>query len=129
MNIIEVIGQVSNFFTGLGVSLLLPIIITILGLVFGQKFSKALRAGLTLGAGFIALNLVIGLLIGQMVPVVNVMVENTGSNLDIFDVGWGVAGAIAWGTKAGSLVIFVCLLTNIKVFQTSFINFFLQKFC
>lgn len=136
MNIIEVIGQVSNFFTGLGVSLLLPIIITILGLVFGQKFSKALRAGLTLGAGFIALNLVIGLLIGQMVPVVNVMVENTGSNLDIFDVGWGVAGAIAWGTKAGSLVIFVCLLTNIimlalkltKTLNVDIWNFWNQAF-
>jgi PTS system galactitol-specific IIC component len=113
MSFADIVGGIGNFLTGLGVSLLLPIIITILGLVFGQKLRTALRAGLTLGAGFIALNLVIGLLIGQMVPVVNVMVENTGSNLDIFDVGWGVAGAIAWGTKAGSLVIFVCLLTNV----------------
>ena len=113
MSFAEIVGGIGNFLTGLGVSLLLPIIITVLGLVFGQKLRTALRAGLTLGAGFIALNLVISLLIGQMVPVVNVMVENTGSNLDIFDVGWGVAGAIAWGTKAGSLVIFVCLLTNV----------------
>jgi PTS system galactitol-specific IIC component len=136
MNIIEVIGNIGNFFTGLGVSLLLPIIITVMGLIFGQKLRTALRAGLTLGAGFIALNLVIGLLIGEMVPVVDAMVKNTGSNLDILDVGWGVAGAIAWGTKAGSLVIFVCLLTNIvmlalkltKTFNVDIWNFWNQAF-
>lgn len=41
------------------------------------------------------------------------MVEATGSNLSILDVGWGVAAAIAFGTTAGSLVILVCLGTNI----------------
>jgi len=136
MNFIEIVETVSNFFTGLGVSLLLPIIITILGLVFGQKLRVALRAGLTLGAGFIALNLVIGLLIGEMVPVANAMVENTGANLDILDVGWGVAGAIAWGTRAGSLVILVCLLTNIvmlalnltKTLNVDIWNFWNQAF-
>ena len=136
MSFIEIVGNIGNFFTGLGVSLLLPIIITILGLVFGQKLRTALRAGITLGAGFIALNLVIGLLIGEMVPVVNTMVENTGSNLNILDVGWGVAGAIAWGTKAGSMVIFVCFLTNIvmlvfkltKTLNVDIWNFWNQAF-
>ena len=60
MDIVSIISKFSDFWMGLGVPLLLPIIITILGLVFGQKFTKALSAGLTLGAGFIALNLVIG---------------------------------------------------------------------
>lgn len=113
MDFVQVVTSIKDYLTGLSASLLLPIFITILGLVFGQKLRTALRAGLTLGAGFIALNLVISLIVGEMVPVVNVMVENTGSNLDLFDVGWGVAGAIAWGTKAGSLVILVCLGVNI----------------
>jgi PTS system galactitol-specific IIC component len=121
---------------GLGVPLLLPIVITILGLIFGQKFSKALRAGLTLGAGFIALNLVIGLLINNMVPVVDTMVKNTGANLSIMDVGWGVAAAIAWGTTAGSIVILVCLGTNIlmlalkltKTLNVDIWNFWNQAF-
>lgn len=129
-------GNIYNFLTGLGVSLLLPIIITILGLVFGQKLRTALRAGLTLGAGFISLNLVIGLLIGEMVPVVDTMVKATGSNLDIFDVGWGVAAAIAFGTTAGSLVILVCLATNIimlalkltKTLNVDIWNFWNQAF-
>jgi len=129
-------SNIYNFLTGLGVSLLLPIIITILGLIFGQKLRTALRAGLTLGAGFISLNLVIGLLIGEMVPVVNTMVEATGSNLDILDVGWGVAAAIAFGTTAGSLVILICLGTNIimlalkltKTLNVDIWNFWNQAF-
>jgi len=136
MDFVTVVKNVWGAISGLGASLLLPIIITILGLIFGQKLRTALRAGLTLGAGFIALNLVISLLIGQMVPVVDTMVKATGSNLDILDVGWGIAGAIAWGTSAGSLVVLVCLLTNIimlvfkltKTLNVDIWNFWNQAF-
>lgn len=112
MSFIEILGAISDFLTGLGIPILLPLIIIVLGLIFGQKFGVALRAGLTLGAGFIALNLVIGLLINNMVPVVNNLVEATNSNLTILDVGWGVAGAIAWSTTASAVVLPVALLTN-----------------
>jgi len=113
MNFIDGVRAVWDFVSGLGSTLLLPLIITIIGLIFGQKLRTALRAGLMLAVGFITINLVIGLLIGEMVPVVNAMVEGTGANLTILDVGWGVAAGIAWGTQAGSLVVIVCLLTNI----------------
>jgi len=71
-----------------------------------------------------------------MVPVVNNMVEATGSNLSILDVGWGVAAAIAFGTTAGSLVILVCLGTNIimlalkltKTLNVDIWNFWNQAF-
>ena len=136
MSFTDIIKGFSDFLMGLGVPLLLPIVITILGLFFGQKFSRALRAGLTLGAGFIALNLVIGLLINNMVPVVNSMIELTGANLGIMDVGWGVAAAIAWGTTAGSIVIIVCLGVNIlllalrltKTLNVDIWNFWNQAF-
>ena len=136
MSFTSIISSISDFLMGLGVPLLLPIVITVLGLIFGQKFSKALRAGLTLGAGFIALNLVIGLLINNMVPIVDTMVKNTGANLNIMDVGWGVAAAIAWGTTAGSIVILVCLLTNVlmlwfkltKTLNVDIWNFWNQAF-
>lgn len=136
MDIVSIIKSVSDFLTGLGVPLLLPVIITVIGLIFGQKFGKALRAGLTLGAGFISLNLVIGLLINNMVPVVDAMVKNTGANLTILDVGWGVAAGIAYGTPAGSIVIVVCLLVNIimlalrwtKTLNVDIWNFWNQAF-
>lgn len=136
MDFVTVVLNIKNFLFGLGASLLLPIIITIMGLIFGQKLRTALRAGLTLGAGFISLNLVISLLINNMVPVTDALVKNTGANLNILDVGWGVAGAIAWGTTAGSLVILVCLATNIvmlalkltKTLNVDIWNFWNQAF-
>ena len=136
MGFIDGVRAVWDFVSGLGTTLLLPLIITILGLVFGQKLRTALRAGLMLAVGFITLNLVIGLLIGEMVPVVDAMVEGTGANLTILDVGWGVAAGIAWGTQAGSLVVLVCLGTNIlmlalnltKTLNVDIWNFWNQAF-
>jgi galactitol PTS system EIIC component len=136
MGIVGVFKAISDFLMGLGVPLLLPIIITVMGMVFGQKFGKALRAGLTLGAGFISLNLVIGLLINNMVPVVDSMIKLTGAHLNILDVGWGVAGGIAWGTPAGSIVLVVCLAVNIimlafrwtKTLNVDIWNFWNQAF-
>jgi len=60
--------SVINFILSLGASVMLPIIIFILGLVFGQKPGKAFRSALTIGIGFIGINLVIGLLTGNLGP-------------------------------------------------------------
>lgn len=136
MNFIEILQNISDAILGLGIPVLLPLIIMVMGLIFGQKFKTALRAGLTLGAGFIALNLVIGLLIDNMVPVTEQLVEATGEDLTILDVGWGVAGAIAWATTASAVVLPVALLTNIimlifnwtKTLNVDIWNFWNQAF-
>jgi len=136
MNFIEILRNISDSILGLGIPVLLPFIIIVMGLIFGQKFKTALRAGLTLGAGFIALNLVIGLLIDNMVPVTEQLVEATGADLTILDVGWGVAGAIAWATTASAVVLPVALLTNIimlvfkwtKTLNVDIWNFWNQAF-
>jgi PTS system galactitol-specific IIC component len=47
MDFVTVVLSIKNFLFNLGASLVLPIIITILGLIFGQKLRTALRAGLT----------------------------------------------------------------------------------
>ncbi|MGE5483603.1 MAG: PTS galactitol transporter subunit IIC [Ignavibacteriales bacterium] len=113
MNLVQMIKTISDFLTGLGAPVLLPIIVFLMGLVFGQKPRKAIVCGLTLGAGFIGLNLVIGLLINQLAPAVNAMVETVGVKRDILDVGWGVAAGIAFGTTAGALIVPVSLSVNV----------------
>lgn len=54
--------SVLQYILDLGSSVVMPLIITILGLILGQKFSKAFRSGMTIGIGFIGINLVIGLM-------------------------------------------------------------------
>jgi len=98
-----------NFVVGLGSSVMMPIVITLIGLIMGAKPGKAIRAGLTVGVGFIGLNLVIGMLGGNLGPAVQQMVTNYGLSLTVIDVGWPAAAAIAFATKVGALVIPIAL--------------------
>ncbi|HSB88624.1 MAG TPA: PTS transporter subunit IIC [Anaerolineales bacterium] len=109
----DVIKSVYDFITGLGPSVMMPIIITLLALVLGAKFGRALRAGITVGIGFIGINLIIGLLFQYLGPAAEGMVKNWGVTLNAIDVGWPVAAAIAFGTQIGSIIFVVGLLVNI----------------
>lgn len=111
---------VFSFIQGLGVSVVMPIVITILGLVLGTGFGKALRAGLTVGIGFIGLNLVINSLLGvSLAPAVQMMVDRFGLHLSIIDVGWPAAAAIAMGSMVGLIIIPLGLVVNIVMLLTN----------
>ena len=101
----ETIKTISDFLTGLGAPVMLPIVIFILGIILGQKVSRAFISALTVGVGFIGLGLVITLLFDALGPATAALVEATGIELTALDVGWGVAAAIAFGTTVGALVI------------------------
>ncbi len=92
------VTTVIQYILGLGASVVLPIIIFLLSLFFRMKPGKAIRAALTIGIGFIGINLVIGLLGSTLGPAAQKMIENTGLNLPIIDAGWPVAAAISFGT-------------------------------
>lgn len=89
----------------LGSTVVLPVVIAILGIILGLKWSKSLRAGIVVGIGFIGLGLVINLLLGSISPVADAMRENWGLNLNTIDTGFGAAAAIALGTAVGAAII------------------------
>lgn len=109
---------VIGYIRDLGASVLLPILIFILALVFGAKPGKALRAAVTVGIGFIGLGLVIGLLIGALAPATEAFIARTGVNLVAMDVGWGVAAAVAFGTVVGGLIVPVTIGVNVLMLAT-----------
>ena len=104
---------VLNYILGMGSSDVMPIIITILGLILGEKFSKAFRAGLTIGIGFIGINLVVGLMGQYITPATQAMVERFGLNLEVIDVGWPVSSSIAFATNIVPFVFITCFVINI----------------
>ena len=108
-----------NYIVDLGPQVMMPIIITIFGLILGAKFGKALRAGLTVGVGLIGLNLVIGLLGGSLGPAAQEMVTRLGLNLTVIDVGWPAAAAIAFASRVGALIIPIGLVVNIVMLLTN----------
>ncbi|WP_165209464.1 PTS galactitol transporter subunit IIC [Streptococcus tangpeifui] len=81
---------------GVGSTVLIPIFIAILGLIFGMKPSKALLSGLYLGTGFIGMSLAINQLTAAVSPAAKALAKNTGINLPVVDFGWTGASAITW---------------------------------
>ncbi len=104
--------QFIQFILDLGPTVMMPIIVTLLGLLFRQKFSKAFRAGLTIGIGFAGINLVIGLLVSNLAPATTAMVSRWGLSLDVIDVGWPIAAAISFGTSIVPAVFGICIAIN-----------------
>ncbi|MBP1040885.1 PTS galactitol transporter subunit IIC [Vagococcus sp. BWB3-3] len=110
---LELIKSAVNYILDLGATAMLPIILTIFGLILGQSLSKSFRAGLTVGIGFTGLNLVIGLLSDSVGTASQAMIERLGLNLDILDVGWPIGAAITFATPIAVLLIPVIFIFNI----------------
>ncbi|MDF2880693.1 MAG: sugar transporter subunit [Clostridiaceae bacterium] len=108
-----------NFIQGLGAIVMMPIIICIFGVILGTEKGKALRAGLTVGVGFIGLNLVIAALSSNLGPAVEQMIKRFGLSLSVIDVGWPAAAAIAFASTVGLVIIPVCLVVNIIMLLTN----------
>lgn len=102
-----------------GPYVLLPLIITIVGLAFKMKLSKAFRSGLTVGIGFVGIKLVIDMLAANIGPASKAMVENFGLNLDIIDVGWGAIASVTWASPIIPVLIGVIFLTNLLMLITN----------
>lgn len=98
---------------------MMPIIICIMGCILGAGFGKSLRAGLTVGIGFIGLNLVTGLMGDNLAPAVTQMAERFGLSLSVIDVGWPAAAQIAFASTVGTIIIPVCLAVNIVMLLTN----------
>ena len=97
----------------LGNTVVLPIVIAILGIALGQRWTRAIRSGLTVGVGFVGLGLVITLLLGALGPATSAIVSRLGIHLTTMDVGWPVAAAIAFGTTIGAIIVPVALGVNV----------------
>ncbi len=108
-----------EYIVDLGASVMMPIIIAILAVILGVKLGKAIRAGLTVGVGFIGLNLVIGLLGNNLGPAAQEMVNRLGLQLSVIDVGWPAAAAIAFASGVGALIIPLGLGVNIVMLLTN----------
>ena len=102
----DTVTNAIQFILNLGPTAMMPIIITILGLILRQKFSQAIRSGLTVGMGFAGIFLVIGLFSQNLSPAAKAMVDNFGLHLDVLDVGWPVHAAISFGTPIVPVVLF-----------------------
>lgn len=96
-----------------GPTVMLPLVLFILALFFKIKPAKALRSSLTVGIGFVGIYAIFDILTNNVGPAAQAMVEQTGINLPVVDLGWPPLSAITWGSPIAPFVIPLTMLINV----------------
>ena len=110
--------QVFSYIISLGASVMMPILFTIIGLCIGLKFGKSLKSGLYVGVGFVGLGIVTALLTSNFGGPLSEISQLYDLQLDVFDMGWPAAAAVAYNTAVGALIIPICLGVNFLMLIT-----------
>ena len=109
----QTVLDIIQYIVDLGSYVFVPILMCIIGLIFGLKPSKAIKAGVTVGIGLIGVSIVSTLTAASLSPVINEMVKVLNLNLTAIDVGGSPAAAVGFGSLLGAALIIVILITNI----------------
>ena len=117
-NILDGLNIGIGYIIGLGASVMMPIIFTIIGVAMGIKVSKAVRSGLYVGVGFVGLGVITKLLTDNLGPAVDALATIYNLETDILDIGWPAAAEVAYNTAVGAVVIPICLAINILMLVT-----------
>ena len=110
--------NVFSYIISLGASVMMPIIFTIIGLCIGMSFGKALKSGLYVGVGFVGLGIVTALLTTNFSDPLTLISQIYHLQLNVFDMGWPAAAAVAYNTAVGALIIPICLGINLLMLIT-----------
>ncbi len=102
----------------LGNTVALPIVIAVLGMILGMRWTRALRSGAIVGVGFIGVNLVVNLLLESLGPAAFAMIERLGLQLNTIDLGFAPAASIALGTVVGAGIVPFVFALNIVMLLT-----------
>ena len=108
----EIITGAVAWFLGLGSTVIVPIVLIILGLVFRVGWRKAVRGGVVTGIGLAGLFLVVNLIISALQPAVQALADRLHIAKAVVDVNWADAG-IAWGWPGVAGVIVAIVVVNI----------------
>lgn len=115
---LEVIQSIMN----LGAVVMLPLVMTVLGLIFRMKIGKAIKAGLMIGIGFAGLQLVIGLLMKSVEPAITYYKGLDTAGFTTVDVGWAAMGASVWSVPFAALAILLIVLVNLVMIALKWTN-------
>ena len=102
-----------DYILSLGSTVFVPIVLFVIGLIFGLGLFKSIKSGITVGVGFIGFNLAVGLISSFLSPAVNLIVERFGFNLTVIDLGSGAGAGVAFSTVVGALIIPSVFILNV----------------
>lgn len=117
----EIIDSIVQFVMDIGGGVFLPIIITVMGVVFKLGFFDSMRNGLRVGAGFLGINIVLNMLVEGIQPVVDHYSSlGDGSGFTVIDIGWEGMSAVAWSTSFALLIVPLAMILNYILLKVRF---------
>ncbi|EBU4213471.1 PTS galactitol transporter subunit IIC [Salmonella enterica subsp. enterica] len=114
-DIAHTLYTVVQYVLGFGPTVLLPLVLFFLALLFKVKPAKALRSSLIVGIGFVGIYAIFDILTSNVGPAAQAMVERTGISLPVVDLGWPPLAAITWGSPIAPFVIPLTMLINVAM--------------
>jgi galactitol PTS system EIIC component len=111
-------------FDTFGPSVFVPLVIFVIALFLKVTPKKAFMSALSAGVGLMGFSLVIGAYGPIVTPIINSMVENTGVNLPVFDVGWQATSIVAYSTEIGMIFVGMAILLQTILFLVRWTNVF-----
>ncbi len=94
-----------DYILSLGGTVFVPIIMIIIGLIFRIPWLQAVKAGVTVGIGFVGMGRVAVMAIDSLIPPGKVVIEPFGLTPHVFDVGAGLGSAVGYGVAIGAVLI------------------------
>ena len=97
----------------LGPVIMVPLILLLLGLLFGMGIKSSIRSALLTGIGFTGVYLILDFFLGAVGNVGMALSERFGGATTFLDAGWSAFAAIGWGSDIGLVFIPIGILTNL----------------
>ncbi|HDK5740921.1 TPA: PTS galactitol transporter subunit IIC [Clostridioides difficile] len=107
-----------------GSAIIVPIIIFIIAKIFKVTTKKSFLSAVYAGVALQGFTLILNSFTPIITPVINRMVESTGVNLPVFDVGWQATSLAAFSTSAGMIYLGLGILLQTILFLIKWTDVF-----
>ncbi|MGY3748770.1 PTS galactitol transporter subunit IIC [Vagococcus acidifermentans] len=105
-----------SIFDTFGAAIFVPVMLFFVAKALKIKTSKAFSSALYAGVGLTGFTLILNSYTPIISEVVQKMIDQTGINLPVFDVGWQATSIVAYATDIGMIYIVIALVLQTALF-------------
>lgn len=113
-----------NIFDTFGPYFFVPVVLFIVAKVLGIKSKKAFTSALYAGIGLQGFTLLINSFMPIITPVIQRLVNITGIDLPVVDIGWQATSLVAYSTEVGMIFVGLAILIQTILFLVKWTNIF-----
>lgn len=118
---------VNNFFTAFGASVVVPIMIFIIALFLRVKPKTAMMSAFYAGVGLTGFSWIISEFTPVVTKIIRQMVNTTGLNLPIVDIGWQAGSLASFGSTVGLSFFVFGLIFELIIFALGITKIFMAS--